>query len=136
MRIATIYQKIKRHSHNVIKHYETDLTVHDRRFCASMLPGDSAMWTCREHGTHFIWLSHHNDTPDHATLEDWRSRLNHFDAVASVFGNRDGAESWYLLECLGKPQHGTVVKLTADEARDCFVRKIKGLEYHLARKAA
>ncbi len=132
----TIYQKLKKLARNTIKAYHEDLTVHDLRLCNMLKPGNVALWTCREHGTHFIWATHSDDKPDYATLESLRNRLNHFDAVAQVFGNEDGAMSWHVIECLGKPKHGTVFSANAEEARDLMVRRIKSLESYLYRQRA
>ena len=132
----TLYQRIKKFSRGTLKHYETDLTVHDRRLCASMTPGTSALWSCRTMGTHFMWLAHKDDEISHKCLEDIRNRLNYFDAVGKVFGNEDGADTWYLLECCGTKQNGTTCKLTAEEAREIVLRRIKGMESALSRMAA
>ncbi len=132
----TLYQRIKRHSHGILKHYDTDLTKHDRNSCASMVPGTSALWSVRSHGTHFVWLAHESDQIDRATLESLRNRLNHFDAVANVFGNEDGSDTWYCLECVGTKQNGTVFKLDAKDAREVMLKRIKSFERELERKHA
>ena len=116
----TLYQKIKRIARPVVQHYHTDLTVHDRRTLRTMKLGEIAMWSCRTHGTHFIWLSRKDDKADHATVESCRNALNYFDAVAKVFGNEDGSDQWYLLEKTGDG----VIPMTAEQARGHFVRRI------------
>ena len=132
----TLYQRIKKFSRGTLKHYETDLTIHDRRLCAAMTPGTSALWTCRTMGTHFIWNAHATDEISHKCLDDLRNRLNYFDAVAKVFGNEEGCDTWYLLECVGTKQNGTTLKCTAEQAREIMLRRIKGMESALARMAA
>lgn len=132
----TLYQQIKRHSRGTLEHYQTDLTAHDRHSCASMKPGTSALWTVRNMGTHFVWVNHGSDEMNRTTLESLRCRLNYFDAVASVFGNEDGSDTWYMLECLGKAQNGTSFKLSANDARDIMLRRIKSYERELERRAA
>ena len=133
----TLYQQIKRISRTTLKHYREDLTVHDRRLCAAMTPGTSALWTKRECGTHFIWVSVEADQSEFAiadTIESLRNRLNHFDAVAQVFGNEDGSNEWYMLECVGTKQNGTVFALDANAARDILLQRIKSFERLLERK--
>ena len=83
-----------------------------------------------------MWLAHKDDEISHKCLEDMRNRLNYFDAVGKVFGNEDGADTWYLLECCGTKQNGTTCKLTAEEAREIVLRRIKGMESALSRLAA
>ncbi|MGI9504283.1 MAG: hypothetical protein ACR2RE_14645 [Geminicoccaceae bacterium] len=127
----TIYQKIKRIAAPVVRAYQTDLTTHDRRACRQMKDGDTAVWCCRECGTHFIWIAQAGDTVSGDTLESLRNALNWFDAVADVFGNEDGCSQWYLLEKIGD----AVVPMSASKARELFVRRIKALELAIKNRA-
>ncbi len=127
----TIYQKLKRIAKPVIKAYHDDLAVHDLKALRAMRPGETALWTCREHGTHFIWLARKDDKVDAATLESHRNGLNYFDAVAKVFGNTDGSDKWYLLEKTG----ASVIPLTAIEARQLYVERIRSIGAAVARAA-
>ncbi len=127
----TLYQKIKRIARPVVKAYHDDITVHDRAACARMKHGSTAVWMCRSHGSHFIHVAMHGDTVSRETLESLRNGLNWFDAVAKVFGNEDGANNWYLLEQTGE----TVTPLTAIEARQLFVDRIRALGTAVERAA-
>ncbi len=128
----TIYQKLKRIAKPVIKAYHTDLTVHDLKTLRAMKDGEIAFWSCRTHGTHFIWLSRKSDRADQITVESCRNALNYFDAVAKVFGNEDGADQWYLLEKTGNG----IIPMTAEQAREHFVRRIHCISDMVQRQAA
>jgi hypothetical protein len=116
----TVYQKIKRIAVPIVKAYQTDITIHDRKSCAAMKPGETALWSCRSHGSHFVGLAKSTDTVSRDTVESLRKALNYFDAVAKVFGNQDGSDIWYFIERTGE----AVWPLTATEARQHFVNRI------------
>ncbi len=130
--MTTIYQKLKRIALPVVQHYHADLTTHDLAALRAMKDGETAMWSCRTHGTHFIWLARKSDQADHATVESCRNALNYFDAVAKVFGNEDGADQWYLLEKTGNG----IIPMAAEQAREHFVRRINCISDLVTRQAA
>lgn len=116
-----IYEQLAALAAPVVKHYETDLTHHDRNALECSSAGDIAFWSPRECGTHFIW----------ADLKSWRAMkrfesaaerahsINWFDAcVDSASGYPP--RKWYRLdfECRG---HGTVREVTESEARAFMV---------------
>ena len=120
----TIYQKIKRISKPIVKHYLEDVTVHDRAACRKMRDGSIALWNCRTCGSHFVWVNHPEDTVDHETLESLRLRLNYFDAIAG--------DHWYMLEQIGQ----SVIPINTDQARDLFVSRLRAIEGAVKRLAA
>lgn len=124
--MTAIYQHIKRIAKPVVKHYHDDLTVYDRRTCDTLTTGCTAFWMPREHGTHWTWHRCPVDAVDDDTLESLRNRLNHMDAVVSVFGNAQ----WYLIESTSG-RHGTVTAVETGKARQIMVDRIKAVEHKL-----
>jgi hypothetical protein len=115
--MKTIYQKIKRLAAPVVEAYETDLTEHDRAACFNLVPGAVALWSPRQHGTHFLRVSQPVEAIEAQTVRTAASTLEYFDAVATVFGDRQ----WYVLECVARPRRGHVFPVDTMAARALLV---------------
>jgi len=128
--MPTVYQRIKRIARPIVKFYHDDITVHDRRACDKIKRNDVAVWVARECGSHFIWVSRHDDTISADILESMRNALNWFDAVSDI--NQDA--QWHMINGVAD-RRGNVCAIDTDYARDLFVRRIKGFERELQRAA-
>ncbi len=131
--MATLYSQLRRLARPVVKHYLTDLTMHDRLLCDGIAPGNSALWMPRLSGTQWVWVSHREDRVDVATRDSLKIRLTLFDEAQRQFEAEGGR--WYMLECLGRKRHGTTFKLSADEARKLLAYRLEVIESALARKS-
>ena len=134
----TLYSKILKLSKPITQAYHSDITVHDKATLGKMVVGSLIVWTPVYHGSHLTWVSQPDDTLHTNTLESLRHRLNHFDAVADVFGNADGALVWYMLECtkVKRTAYGHVIKIEAADARELILMRIRDLERALYSSAA
>lgn len=130
--MTTLYSQLRRIARPVVKHYLTDLTIHDRLLCDGINPGESVLWMPRESGTQWVWVCHGEDRVDVATRDSLKARLSLFDEAERLFGAQFG-ERWYMLECLGKKRHGTVFALSASEARKMLTGRLESVERGLER---
>lgn len=112
MNTPTLYARLKKVAAPVLRSYKTDLTVHDRKICTVMRPGDAAIYAVRESGTHFAtYRNMEDDTPQKAMATAQRA-IDYLDAIVTTSSD----VRWYLVECTS-PRRGTVTPMKFAAAR-------------------
>lgn len=54
--MLTLYTRIANIAKAVVRYYESDIAVHDKGTLASLQPGDTLLWACRQSGSHLARL--------------------------------------------------------------------------------
>lgn len=86
---------------DLLRAYRTDLTVHDKRTCMAMEPGEHWLWLIWEHGTHLYPLTGEHDPV-------W---ITYWNSGTGGYGKRVAC----LIRSEGKG-HGTVERIKLEDA--------------------
>ena len=124
--MLTIYAKLRRLAAPVLKHYTTDLTVHDRKACRALKPGDMGFWCVRESGTHLCVVS---PAPD-ATPEQYRAQLDYARSYAVAIRDVNPDAQWHVFECPITSQHGHVWQSSPGEVLKWIDALLMSIDRH------
>lgn len=108
----TLYQRLRRVALPQLQHYVTDLTVHDRKICSALKPGDCAIYAVRDSGTHFACYRNMDDVDAVKAAHTAQRAIDYIDAILAC----SSTVTWYLLECTS-PRRGTVSPISFSKAR-------------------
>jgi len=112
MSAPTLYSRLKTVAGPHLRHYITDLTVHDRAICRAMRPGDAAIYAVRDSGTHMATFRNSEDPDQVSAVRTAQFAIDYIDAIVAT-----GSDvHWFLVECTS-PQRGTVSPMTFGKAR-------------------
>lgn len=130
--MPTIYSQLAKAAKPIVAHYLNDVKVHDLAACRKFKTGNTALWCCYEHGSHFIWVNGPGETKiDAEELRATRASLDWFNAIQK----QKPRIQWHLLESTDA-QQGHFEKCSPDFARDLLTRRLEALQRHLAGKEA
>lgn len=122
--MTKLYAKIERIAQATVRYYESDIAIHDKGTLAAMQPGDTALWACRESGSHLAFL-------DFADRE-----MTPLNRHAATIGNRNlfracnkhwPGMQWHLLTVTDHEGHGTVTRVSVKKAERLFEERLDAM---------
>lgn len=112
MTAPTLYSRLKTVAGPHLRHFLTDLTVHDRAICRAMRLGDLAIYAVRDSGTHMATFRSAKDSDRHTAIRRAQLAIDYVDAIIAT----GSTIHWFFVECTS-PQRGSVTPVTFGEGR-------------------